>query len=196
MLSSRPPFYLRPATNDDEDQCYHIHRASMRDVVAKVYGWDEDFQRAYFAREWDPQEIQVIMMTTTMGSSGVDERKVEEGRGLVGENPGEPNLDESHQEMEGENHLTVGSITLVDKPDCLRLTGFEITPEFQGRGIGTEILRDLQARAAARRVPLYLSVFVVNEQAKALYDRMGFEEIGRSDIKIEMRWVEKAEIGI
>jgi len=155
MFSPTPEFSLRQATDADKEECYHIHCAAMHDVVDQVYGWDEDFQVAYFARNWDPQEIQVVT---------VEDR-------------------------------TVGSITLVVKPDLLHLTGFELDPAFQGRGIGTGILKRLQAEAAGRGVPLFVGVLVVNRRAKALYDRMGFEEVGRSEVKIEMRWEMRKDDG-
>ncbi|KAK5662102.1 hypothetical protein OQA88_8007 [Cercophora sp. LCS_1] len=145
---STPDFTLRPATKDDEQMCYEIHRTAMHDVVDQVFGWDEDFQRAMWAREWVPEEFRIILI------DGKD----------------------------------VGSIDVVEDAKSIRLTGFELRPEFQGLGIGTRILRILQSQAAGRGVPLLLGVFIVNSRAKALYERMGFEEIGRSEIKIDMRW--------
>lgn len=143
-----PDFILRPATNDDEEMCYKIHRAAMHDIVDQVFGWDEDFQRDMWAREWVASEFRIVV---------VDGKEV-------------------------------GDVDVVEEPDRIRLTGFELHPEYQGRGIGSGILRALQARATERGVPLYLGVFIPNVRAKALYDRMGFKEVGRSDIKIDMRW--------
>lgn len=51
-----------------------------------------------------------------------------------------------------------------------------VLPEYQGRGIGTEILKHCQKSA-----PVFLYVFCGNVRAIALYERMGFriaKEVG------------------
>ena len=58
----KPTFSLRPATDDDQELCYKIHCSAMRDVVDRVFGWDEEDQRARFARGWSAPELQVIMV--------------------------------------------------------------------------------------------------------------------------------------
>jgi ribosomal protein S18 acetylase RimI-like enzyme len=62
-----------------------------------------------------------------------------------------------------------------------------VAAEHQNRGIGTAILRSLQARAAAAKRPLRLNV-LVNNPARRLYERLGFR-IERSDaVKHYMAW--------
>jgi ribosomal protein S18 acetylase RimI-like enzyme len=62
-----------------------------------------------------------------------------------------------------------------------------VSAEQQNRGIGTAILRALQARAAAAKRPLRLNV-LVNNPARRLYERLGFR-IERSDaVKHYMSW--------
>ncbi len=69
------------------------------------------------------------------------------------------------------------------------LTRIEIHPLHQGRRIGSRIIRTLQDEAAADHRPVVLGVLVTNPRARALYERLGFREIGRpSPHKIEMRW--------
>jgi ribosomal protein S18 acetylase RimI-like enzyme len=64
-----------------------------------------------------------------------------------------------------------------------------IAPEYQGRGIGTALLRDAQARARSRGVPVHLGTFPQN-RALALYQRLGFREIERSDRHVVLRWTD------
>lgn len=47
-----------------------------------------------------------------------------------------------------------------------------VDPDFQGRGIGTSLLRHVMANATG---DLTLSVFTVNPAARRLYERHGFE---------------------
>ena len=62
-----------------------------------------------------------------------------------------------------------------------------IDPEFQGRGIGSHILREVIAHAMARRVPVRLDTFHVNH-AVNLYRRLGFREVGKTDTHVLMVW--------
>ncbi|KAK0622789.1 acyl-CoA N-acyltransferase [Immersiella caudata] len=146
--SSQPNFVLRPATDDDRDALYKIHRAAMYEVVKQTWGWDEDFQVALWDRDWDASEFRIVVV---------------DGK-------------------------VVGSMTVVQRPHEVRLSGFELNPEFQGRGIGSELIVGLQKEAVERGVPLALGVLLVNTRARALYERHGFKEYDRSEIKAEMRW--------
>ncbi|KAK4448853.1 GNAT family N-acetyltransferase [Podospora aff. communis PSN243] len=146
--SSLSNIVIRPATDDDRDTLYKIHCQAMYDVVKQTWGWDEDFQVAYWKREWDPSEFRIIVI---------------DGK-------------------------VVGSMTVVDRPHEIRLAGFELEPDFQGRGIGSQLLKGLQEEAVRRGLPLALGVLLVNTRARALYERHGFIEYERSDIKAEMRW--------
>jgi ribosomal protein S18 acetylase RimI-like enzyme len=62
-----------------------------------------------------------------------------------------------------------------------------LLPAFCGRGIGTTLLRDIQAEAAGRGVAAVLHVEHWNP-ARRLYDRLGFVETGRDEIYSRMEW--------
>jgi ribosomal protein S18 acetylase RimI-like enzyme len=80
-----------------------------------------------------------------------------------------------------------GWLHVHDGADGLELLQLYVAPARQNGGIGTEIIRDLQRRAAASRRPLRLNV-LVNNPARRLYERLGFR-IERSDaIKHYMTW--------
>lgn len=67
-----------------------------------------------------------------------------------------------------------------------------LLPEAQGRGIGTQLIRDILRAAQQRRgVPVRLSVFV-NNPAKALYARLGFEIVQTEDPRMLMQWTPDA----
>jgi ribosomal protein S18 acetylase RimI-like enzyme len=50
----------------------------------------------------------------------------------------------------------------------------ELHPRYQGRGIGTAIIRDVLQEAHGRGVPAALSVLKANPAARRLYQRLGF----------------------
>ena len=54
-------FSLRPATAEDRELLYGIHREAMRPYVEQVWGWDEGFQRERFRRGFDPGTTQVVV---------------------------------------------------------------------------------------------------------------------------------------
>jgi len=61
------------------------------------------------------------------------------------------------------------------------LVGIQLLPEFQGRGIGSDlILREL-AHAKALGKPLRLQVLRANDRARALYERLGFRVVGETE---------------
>ena len=45
-------FALRPASDRDEERLFALHREAMQDYVAETWGWDEAWQREFFARTY------------------------------------------------------------------------------------------------------------------------------------------------
>ncbi|WP_273808377.1 MULTISPECIES: GNAT family N-acetyltransferase [unclassified Pseudomonas] len=95
------------------------------------------------------------------------------------------NADTSVVEEDG---VIAGYTQVLDEDDQVYIQNIALSEAFQGRGIGTELLRQLQSHASARKVPLMLSVFRTNPSARRLYERLGFLRIGESETHIEMCW--------
>jgi len=53
-------YRLRRAAKADKDFLYSLHVATMRDVVAKTWGWDEGWQRWDFERRFKEQHVSII----------------------------------------------------------------------------------------------------------------------------------------
>jgi ribosomal protein S18 acetylase RimI-like enzyme len=70
---------------------------------------------------------------------------------------------------------TAGTVWVQWNPDCLYIYELQVSPEFQGRGLGTAVLQHVIEQAASRGLPLELSVVPANPRAKAWYERAGFE---------------------
>lgn len=83
--------------------------------------------------------------------------------------------------------VAVGMLKLDRSADPWVVIQIQIDPAYQGQGLGTLIIRQLQAEVVARGVGLALSVLKVNP-AKALYDRLGFQVIGENGDSYEMRY--------
>ncbi|WP_321858168.1 GNAT family N-acetyltransferase [Paraburkholderia tropica] len=76
----------------------------------------------------------------------------------------------------------IGCMAVVAEEDVLSLEKLYILPAFQGRGIGTWLLKRLIERAHACNKPIRLRVLRVNP-ARRLYERNGFLIDSSSDVR-------------
>ena len=51
---------LRSATPADSEFCFRLHKAAMGDYVRAIWGWDEQVQRDFHARAFNPGRWQII----------------------------------------------------------------------------------------------------------------------------------------
>jgi GNAT superfamily N-acetyltransferase len=66
-----------------------------------------------------------------------------------------------------------GILVVENRPAEVFLARIFLLPDFQRRGIGSVLVRQLIDRAAAERKPLRLRVLRVNVDARRLYERLG-----------------------
>jgi ribosomal protein S18 acetylase RimI-like enzyme len=82
----------------------------------------------------------------------------------------------------------VGRLRVTREEEMFELSGIQIHPRHQCRGIGTAIIGDLQAEAAEAGVPLELGVEWDNPRARALYERLGFRLAREDADEARLRW--------
>ncbi|WP_322795403.1 GNAT family N-acetyltransferase [Tepidiforma sp.] len=87
-------------------------------------------------------------------------------------------------EIEGE---LSGFLDLDEQGDAVVIDAIELAPRWQRQGVGTAVIRAVQARAAERGLPVTLRVLKVNP-ARALYERLGFQHTGQTDTHYLMAW--------
>jgi ribosomal protein S18 acetylase RimI-like enzyme len=51
---------LRPATPADSEFCYQLHKTAMGGYVTAIWGWDEQVQRDFHTRAFNPGRWQII----------------------------------------------------------------------------------------------------------------------------------------
>jgi ribosomal protein S18 acetylase RimI-like enzyme len=70
-------------------------------------------------------------------------------------------------------------------PSDIRIMDIALAPEFRGRGIGTALLRVLmdEADASGRKLSIHVEM---NNPARSLYDRLGFEPAGEHGVYVLM----------
>jgi ribosomal protein S18 acetylase RimI-like enzyme len=81
----------------------------------------------------------------------------------------------------------VGCIKVTDAADHVFLDRIALLSEAQNRGHGTRLVREVMDAAAARGLPVRLSVLVTNP-ARRLYERLGFRVTEIDDPRIWMEW--------
>jgi ribosomal protein S18 acetylase RimI-like enzyme len=70
----------------------------------------------------------------------------------------------------------IGMLKVEESEDCIYLGDIQISREFQGRGIGTHLVKQVLERANQKRIPVRLRVLKGNP-VKELYVRLGFQEV-------------------
>jgi ribosomal protein S18 acetylase RimI-like enzyme len=81
----------------------------------------------------------------------------------------------------------IGLLKVVREHDHVDLIQIQLLPSFQGLGIGTKVIRDLQEECGAAGVSIVLDVYASNRALK-LYTRLGFEIIEHLEHSYTMRW--------
>jgi GNAT superfamily N-acetyltransferase len=81
-----------------------------------------------------------------------------------------------------------GRIWIGRDDEQIRLLDIALLPEFQNRGIGTLLLRRLIDEAARVNKPLRHMVFVLNNDAQRIYQRLGFVVIEDLGAYKHMEW--------
>jgi len=56
---------LRPARPDDSEFVFQVKKAALGEYVEKTWGWDEEFQRAFHGREYQPTTTEIICLQGT-----------------------------------------------------------------------------------------------------------------------------------
>jgi ribosomal protein S18 acetylase RimI-like enzyme len=88
----------------------------------------------------------------------------------------------------------IGVLIVEQQLDAIYLAEIQILPDWQGRGIGSSVVRSLMEEAAASGRPLILRVLHVNKRARALYERLGFRPFKEIETHTYMRWTSSSAV--
>jgi len=84
------------------------------------------------------------------------------------------------------NKQPIGLIKLGVLPDKLHIRQLQISPEYQGKGVGGNVIALVKNKAKELKLPLTLNVLLANP-AISLYLRHGFVVTGQNDLEYQMR---------
>ena len=77
----------------------------------------------------------------------------------------------------------VGCLNVQFRPDEIFLANIYVLPEYQRRGIGSSIIRNLLQIGVETGLPVRLNVLTSNDNAYRLYVRLGFQVVEASSDK-------------
>jgi len=83
----------------------------------------------------------------------------------------------------------VGRLRVVRNGQELYVGGIQILPSFQRKGIGTAIFNDLISEVAETNIPIRLEVSKYNLAAIQFYKRLGFDEAGKKEDDLIMKYI-------
>lgn len=75
------------------------------------------------------------------------------------------------------NGSNIGVLEINEEDKIIYVVELEILPQFQGKGIGSNILNDIIEDAKKKDKKVQVGCFKVNERAKELYLKLGFKII-------------------
>lgn len=86
------------------------------------------------------------------------------------------------------NNSEIGLIDMEETLDRFYIANILIDQDFQGQGIGNNVMQDIIKRAIQQNKKIELQVFKVNIRAKKLYEKLGFSTVGETDLHYKMSY--------
>lgn len=84
----------------------------------------------------------------------------------------------------------IGGYCLFEKDDHLWLEMLLIHPDFQRKGIGKSVIKEIQIQAKSKNKPLKFSVIKTNP-VKPFYEKLGFSVYGEDKAFYQMVWIDE-----
>lgn len=89
----------------------------------------------------------------------------------------------------------IGALSVLRTNEEVRIVEIQLLPEFQGRGIGSELLQREFRYADAREMLVRLQMLREN-RAKTLYERLGLRVYGETDTHLLMERSKKQRLAV
>lgn len=152
----RASYTLRPVAGPDEDFLFALY-ASTRAAEFAPFGWPEAQLHAILRMQFNAQQRAYGAQYSAAGHQIV----------LLDDVP-------------------VGRIWVERSGDEILLVDIALLPSTRGRGIGTQLIKELIVEATATGKPLRLMVVRDNDGARRLYERLGFVITGDDGPRYQM----------
>ncbi|MGG2084073.1 GNAT family N-acetyltransferase [Lysinibacillus pakistanensis] len=148
---------LKPITKDDEPFLYEVYVSTRRKEIDS-WGWSVEQIQHFLEMQWCAQQTSYRQQFP----------------------------DASHCIILSDDKY-VGRLLTENLPEHHHLIDISILPNFQGKGVGTFLITQLQQKAKEENKSVILQVFQTNP-ARDLYERLGFQVMSADEIYLKMRW--------
>ena len=138
---------LRPVTDADQEFLVGVYAGTRADELAQT-NWDDSQKDAFIRWQYQMQKQEYETRYPNARYDVILVDGVPAGRMWVGSDDAQ-----------------------------IRLLDIAVIPEFQNRGVGSYLLRQLIDEATRENKPLRHMVFVLNQDAFRFYERLGFKTI-------------------
>jgi GNAT superfamily N-acetyltransferase len=149
--------HLRPAESGDHPFLFDLFTSTRIEEVS-ARGWDILQQQAFMRLQYRAQQWQYQGEFT----------QVEDYLVLDGEEP-------------------IGRFLISHEKGYIQLADITLLESHRNKGIGTGLVKALQAKAARSKKAIRLNVVEFN-RAIALFERLGFKVVGEHGHSLEMEW--------
>jgi len=158
-MPNNPVVSLRPVTDADQEFLIGVYAGTRADELAQT-NWDDSQKDAFIRWQYEMQKQEYDARYPDARYNVILVDGVPAGRIWVG-------ADDTQ----------------------IRLLDIAVIREFQNRGVGTHLLRQLMDEATRDNKPLRHMVFVLNENAFRFYERLGFKTIEDVGGYKHMEWL-------
>ena len=129
-------YQLRKAISNNNKFIYDVKKVSIYKYVDEIWGWNENIQKDFFAKDFmNLEEFDIIC----------------------------------------HNGIDIGFVQPSNCNNSINITEIHIIPEYQGKGIGTNIIKELINEGKLTNKFITLGCFKNNIRAKNLYFKLGFD---------------------
>jgi ribosomal protein S18 acetylase RimI-like enzyme len=156
--NAAPAISLRPALPEDEQFLYEVYAGTRADELAQV-PWDAAQLKMFLKMQLNARD-----QSYRMHYPEIDDRVI-----LF-------------------QNKKVGRLILVRRDEEIRLADIALLPDHRSSGIGTSLIKDLMMEANETGRPIRLQVEKFNEQARRLYERLGFSTTGENMTHFQMEY--------
>jgi ribosomal protein S18 acetylase RimI-like enzyme len=148
---------LRPVRPDDEDFLFRTYAGTRADEMALV-DWSPEQKQAFLQMQFDAQRRSYQMQ-----------------------------FPDAKHDVILHGDASAGRLMVDRSEECILVIDIALLPEHRNSGIGSRLLRELQAEAAASDQPLRMHVENFN-RARRLYERLGFTKIDEVGFYWLLEW--------
>jgi GNAT superfamily N-acetyltransferase len=153
---------LRPVTTSDDEFLLAVYASTRAEELAQV-AWAQGQKESFLRWQFDLQRQEY-----------------------------DTRYPDARYEVILVNDQAAGRIWIGEDDTQVRLLDIGLLEEFQNRGVGTILLKQLIAEAVAKNKLLRHTVFVLNSNAHRFYERLGFVTIEDLGGYKHMEWRGKA----